>query len=392
MIWGSKFANNAIVCSGKKTVDLDALNLLASGTIAEFCSCSYKNDGKHHHFVYSTESMIALSQCTTEIVFSDVVEMLRVVRKILGVIAKSSLNADNLQIADDCIFKDGKSYRFIYLPLSHKTNMDASDCILKLLSVIRYKSDDISGFVDELRKKKTDEEALTWLDFFLQKQCVHSYSSQTCFAEEATSLLSQPEYDKEATSLLNQLRYDEGATSLLNQFECDEGETSLLNQSNEVETTFVAHGESTEVLVPEYSESCLVDFSSYDFSGGADETTVLTAYGSTEFVPRNEKITGDKILYLMRSLNGERIMVDITPFKLGKDSVNMDFVLNNDSVSRHHATIVYEDSAYFITDNNSTNGTVVEGLRIQPQEKEEIDSGYIISLGNESFQAYLERR
>lgn len=366
VIWGSKFVNNAIVCSEKKTVDLDALNLLASGTIAEFCSCSYKNEGKHHHFVYNTENMTALSQCNTEIFFSDVVEMLRVVRKILEIIAEGSLNAGNLQIENDCIFKEGESYRFIYLPLSHKKRMDASDCILKLLSVIRYKSDDISGFVNELRKKKTDKETLVWLDFFLQKQREHSYSSQTYFDEEATSLLNQPEYDEEATS--------------------------LLNQSDEAETPFAEYGESTEDLVPEFSELGSIDFLSYDFSSGADETTVLTAYGSTEFVPRNEKITGDKILYLIRSLNGERIMVDVTPFKLGKDSVDMDFVLNNDSVSRHHATIVYEDSAYFITDNNSTNGTVVEGLRIQPQEKEEIDSGYIISLGNESFQTYIERR
>lgn len=43
-------------------------------------------------------------------------------------------------------------------------------------------------------------------------------------------------------------------------------------------------------------------------------------------------------------------------------------------------------------DNNSTNGTTIEGIKLQPGEKGEIGNGYIILLGNESFQAHIERR
>lgn len=49
----SGFINSTIICNEKKDVDLDALNLLASGEVAGLCQCSYKSESKHHHFIYT---------------------------------------------------------------------------------------------------------------------------------------------------------------------------------------------------------------------------------------------------------------------------------------------------------------------------------------------------
>lgn len=351
--------SNTIICNERKNVDLDALNLIASGCVNELCRCSYKNEKKRHCFVYDMDGAVSLAELNSNLSFGDVIELLHTASEMMQAINKYGLVLDNIKSTKEYIMKSAHEYKFIYVPIKHKSNTSIKDFTLKLISVVYYKDDRLAQFVKEMKRKKSDEQSLAFLLSF-----VSSYMSVNNISGEETSLLS-----------------DEGATVLLNQPGFDEEETPCTEPRD-----------SDSSSIPEFNDSNIMGFSSFNFNGGADETTVLTAYGSTEFMPRNEKIIGDKILYLIRSLNGERIMVDVTPFKLGKDSVDMDFVLNNDSVSRHHATIVYEDSAYFITDNNSTNGTVVEGLRIRPEEKEEIDSGYIISLGNESFQAYIERR
>lgn len=213
---------------------------------------------------------------------------------------------------------------------------------------------------------------------------VASNNSQHDYFDEATSLLS----DDGATSLLG----DEDATSLLgigtNNSEnetsllFDDGETTVLSQADYSEEGGVTNTDSGSARLTEY----------FHDESGEYETTVLTSQPVFQNQPTNREIESEYYLYLIRSLNGEKITIDVTPFTIGKDGTNMDFVLNNDSVSRHHATIIYENGNYFIMDNNSTNGTVIEGIRLQADEKGEIGNGYIISLGNESFQAHIERR
>jgi hypothetical protein len=50
--------------------------------------------------------------------------------------------------------------------------------------------------------------------------------------------------------------------------------------------------------------------------------------------------------------------------KLGRSTEN-DIVLNDPSVSRHHAVILKTDNEYFVTDLGSSNGTYVNGRQIQ---------------------------
>jgi pSer/pThr/pTyr-binding forkhead associated (FHA) protein len=54
-------------------------------------------------------------------------------------------------------------------------------------------------------------------------------------------------------------------------------------------------------------------------------------------------------------------------------------------VSRRHATIHREETGYYITDLNSTNGTRVNGRRLLPNKPCRLSSGDIISLGRLSL-------
>jgi pSer/pThr/pTyr-binding forkhead associated (FHA) protein len=65
-------------------------------------------------------------------------------------------------------------------------------------------------------------------------------------------------------------------------------------------------------------------------------------------------------------------------------------VISNPSISRNHAKFIFEDNDIFIIDNNSTNGTLVEGTQVKPDVKNIVYNGSIIMLGNESFQLIVK--
>lgn len=380
------FINSTVICNEKKEVDLDALNLLATGNIAGLCCCSYKNENRHHHFVYDVNGLIPITQFQNELSFETVIDILFSALETIQTLSENKLVLDNVKNAKDYIFKSERKYVFIYIPIVRKSHIGVGDFIAKLVSAVHYKDVRLTRFVKELRKKKDDKEAVAYVTAF-----VYSYHSHDENSYEETALLSG-----EASFYFD----NEGETSVLG----SKGETSLLRTntniqndnglyfSNTGETTVLNRNECNEDG-DEENENCIYSELTeyYDDESGEYETTVLTSQPILKNIPLNERIEIKNSLYFIRSLNGEKITVDVTPFTIGKDSANMDFVLNNNSVSRHHATVIYENGDYYIMDNGSTNGTTVEGVKLQVGEKAEIENGCIISFGNESFQAHIER-
>ena len=70
---------------------------------------------------------------------------------------------------------------------------------------------------------------------------------------------------------------------------------------------------------------------------------------------------------------------------IGRSS-SCDMVLRVDSVSREHCRIDAKDGAYWIYDNGSSNGTLLNGLRI---EKAKLVHGDVITLDKVTLE-YLE--
>lgn len=60
-----------------------------------------------------------------------------------------------------------------------------------------------------------------------------------------------------------------------------------------------------------------------------------------------------------------------------------DFIYSAPKVSRVHCKIEYIDSHYYLTDLNSTNGTYLNGRRIE--RKERLFTGDIIGIGSEDI-------
>lgn len=68
----------------------------------------------------------------------------------------------------------------------------------------------------------------------------------------------------------------------------------------------------------------------------------------------------------------QNIVITEFPFFIGKLKTNVDYAINNNSISRYHAKIEKEEEHYFLTDLNSTNGTFINGKRINSNKRTEI--------------------
>jgi diguanylate cyclase (GGDEF)-like protein len=74
---------------------------------------------------------------------------------------------------------------------------------------------------------------------------------------------------------------------------------------------------------------------------------------------------------------GKRVPVGTAPIEAGRSS-SCDIALDHESVSRHHARILWTGSGYRLQDLGSTNGTYVNDKRIREQE---LCDGDIIRVG-----------
>jgi pSer/pThr/pTyr-binding forkhead associated (FHA) protein len=66
-----------------------------------------------------------------------------------------------------------------------------------------------------------------------------------------------------------------------------------------------------------------------------------------------------------------------TPFKIGR-ALDNDLVLGDTTVSRYHAVLELEKEVLFVRDLRSTNGTYLNGRRI---ERSRIKEGDVLRLG-----------
>lgn len=168
--------------------------------------------------------------------------------------------------------------------------------------------------------------------------------------------------DGDSTSLLSEKNDKDEATSLLMDDNTDTP-TSILEEYD--------NNEPTSLLVEDEDEatSLLVD----------DEPTSLLSEGPQITYP-----------YLIRKSSFDRTDINKPVFRIGKERSYVDcFVANNNAVSRIHADIITRNNCYFVKDENSTNGTYVNGNRLSPNEEVQVFDGDIITFANEEFEFHM---
>ena len=94
--------------------------------------------------------------------------------------------------------------------------------------------------------------------------------------------------------------------------------------------------------------------------------------------------------YLLRRKTGEKIYIPDTEFKIGKSQINADYTISeNQVISRVHCIVRRKNGVTFIEDNNSTNGTFVDGQKLEPHKEQFLKVGSVVKLGDEEFEFFL---
>ncbi len=104
-------------------------------------------------------------------------------------------------------------------------------------------------------------------------------------------------------------------------------------------------------------------------------------------IPGSEEV---KTKYLIRTSTSEKIMLNKSPFRIGKADQNDYVVTNNVTVSRIHAEFLVKGNRCYVVDLKSTNRTFVNGTAVTPEREVEIINGTVILIANEEFVLRIE--
>ena len=90
---------------------------------------------------------------------------------------------------------------------------------------------------------------------------------------------------------------------------------------------------------------------------------------------------------LVGKIKGKQRQIDLSsfPFIIGKSKEQADYVIDDPSISRIHARFTLRDGIVFLTDLNSTNGSMKNGIRLQPNELVELEAEDEIKFGRVTF-------
>lgn len=94
---------------------------------------------------------------------------------------------------------------------------------------------------------------------------------------------------------------------------------------------------------------------------------------------------------LQRNRTGEKREIDKDRFRVGIQASAVDYwIADNHTISRHHVTFYREGNRFFIEDNDSTNGTWLDGVKLLPNHRTEVHHGSMVKISNELFTFVVE--
>lgn len=109
------------------------------------------------------------------------------------------------------------------------------------------------------------------------------------------------------------------------------------------------------------------------------QTTVLSLYDDEEI---------DAVAHLLQISTGEKISIDKTPFRLGRESG--DYVIPNCYISEPHMDIIRRGNRFFAVDLDSRNKSYIDKEVLVPRQETELVNGCQLKLANEKFQVTIE--
>lgn len=136
--------------------------------------------------------------------------------------------------------------------------------------------------------------------------------------------------------------------------------------------------------VPEYDGYAGAEIVYNNINSGSEATVILG----------QENSSAGNFAGFLEQKNGTSVQITKDFFFIGKGtntSIVNDLVIRNDKVSRNHAVIECSNGHFYVKDNNSLNGTFINGSRITPNVRTELRHNDIIIFANEEYSFSIKR-
>ncbi len=95
--------------------------------------------------------------------------------------------------------------------------------------------------------------------------------------------------------------------------------------------------------------------------------------------------------YLTHSVSGEVIKLSRAVTRIGRDPRYADRVIDNKHVSSQHARIEQRDGRYTVVDEGSSNGTFLNGRRLERKQPAALRDGDVLAFAREQYVFHSER-
>ena len=381
--------------SKKDGINLDELNLLAFQELPFLCKCAYERDAEGRQYLVF-QGKNSVRQPNGDYVY----RLLEALTGLLHTLRDRRLFLGKVSSEADWIFIDPTEIRFTYFPINRFKPITEKEFVLRVLR--QYKNEPQCREMMKSIQLLHDNVVLPWLDSFSVQ---HPKRQAFVMEKEDTTLLSsngRPVMAERYASETDGWQLEpelppetEGDTTLLSSngrpvmaeryaSETDgwqpepelppetEGDTTLLSSTS---------GRLADMQVMPFEERQSIN--------DTEDTSLLSAERSVGvYAPKRQSAP---MVALLRCNTGERIQIRGGSLVLGKELSNGCYAIaGNRSVSNRHAAVTLENGKCYLMDMFSTNGSFLEGTRLQPGVKTEVYNGALFSLGTEFFQVVIE--
>ena len=379
-------------------------------------------------FKYKTEKLKNLDKyLSEELTKEDLLNVFENICKVVTDIEEYMLGEAQLILENKYIFTDNGNIKMILLPLyNRRNNLSIHEFFKNLLLYMMVKNNKAANFAADISRQLSDEESFS-CNKFLQlvsqiKQKKHIEKFDIIKPENKSDFKERRVNNIEES--LGSLKLDYSVYSNREQTPVNiQSPVNTLKSVNnkplsnveldvKPESSFLIPGKDEPVNVGTVSHKETREKKKFSFFGKKKEKEVYAVdnkaeasklhsnnFAETTVLQNSDRFAETTLLglsvnvlnaFLIWKRTGEKILIDKSSFRIGREKSYVDFCINdNSSVGRNHAEIVRKDGSFFIRDLKSLNFTMVNGEKVSTSVEVELLDNDIISLSNEEFEFHI---
>lgn len=383
-------------------------------------------------FKYKTEKLKNLDEyLSEELTKEELLNVFENICKALTDIEEYMLVEAQLVLENKYIFTDNGNIKMILLPLyDRRNNLSILEFFKNLLLYMMVKNNKAANFAADVSRQLSDEESFS-IEKFLQlisqiKQKKHIENFDIIKPEIKSEFKERRVYNIEEqlepvnNKPLSNIELDmkpvnsEKKKGLFGFGKIEKKEEISKTRENDYhkQSSFLIPGREEPVNIATVSRKESNDKKGFSLFGKKKEKEVyvvdnkteasklhLNNFAETTVLQNSDRFAETTLLglsvnvlnaFLIWKRTGEKIPIDKSSFRIGREKSYVDFCINdNSSVGRNHAEIVRKDGSFFIRDLKSLNFTMVNGEKVLSSVEVELWDNDIISLSNEEFEFHM---